>query len=284
MSESTPNLIRVEVNGVTLAVWEWPGREPCVVFTHGTGFHGRCWDNVIQRLPNRHCFALVARGHGRSSKPHPPYHWTAFSRDFVDLAAHLGISGAIGVGHSMGGHTITAAAAQRPETFCALLLADPIILEPRSYGTRAFDVTVVRTRRDRWPSPEAMFARFRGRPPFDRWQTEVLRDYCEYGILPSDGHFVLACPPEIEASIYHESKVPASNIYPEIAALTLPISVIRADRPRRPGVFDLSTSPTAPDLATYFANAQDELFEDCTHYIPQEAPERVAEKIASLLR
>jgi lipase len=128
-----------------------------------------------------------------------------------------------------------------------------------------------------------MIERYSGRLPFSRWHPQVLRDYCEFGILPRIGEFVLACPPDIEASIYRESKVPESNIYSEIARVAQPVMVIRAGRARRPGVFDLSTSPTAENLASYFAHSADKLFEDCTHYIPQEAPARVAEEISLLL-
>ena len=59
-----------------------------------------------------------------------------------------------------------------------------------------------------------MFERFHKRPPFDLWQPQVLRDYCEYGLLPDGDGFVLACPPEIEASIYQHSNAPDSNLYP----------------------------------------------------------------------
>ena len=51
-----------------------------------------------------------------------------------------------------------------------------------------------------------MFERFKDRLPFARWRPEILRDYCDYGVLPRDGQFVLACPPAVEASIYENSK------------------------------------------------------------------------------
>jgi pimeloyl-ACP methyl ester carboxylesterase len=108
----------------------------------------------------------------------------------------------------------------------------------------------------------------------------VLRDYCKFGILPRGDEFVLACPPDIEASIYHESRVSASNIYPEIERIRQPVTVVRAGKTRDPGVFDLSTSPTGPDLATHFPHARDMVFADCTHYIPMEAPDRVADLVA----
>src|SRR5882762_1615617 len=46
------------VNGVDVAVWEWTGEDPPVMFCHATGFHSRCWDQVKAQLPGRHCYAL----------------------------------------------------------------------------------------------------------------------------------------------------------------------------------------------------------------------------------
>src|SRR5712675_2409325 len=59
---------RFPVNGIEIALWEWPGADPAVFFCHATGFHARCWDQVVAHLPARHCYAIDARGHGHSSK------------------------------------------------------------------------------------------------------------------------------------------------------------------------------------------------------------------------
>lgn len=276
-----------ESGGVEIAAWEWPaassGNPPAILFAHATGFHGRAWDEVARRFPERRRIAVEIRGHGRSGKPAPPYAWRDFGSDIAAVAEALGIVGALGVGHSMGGHSTVCAAAFRPATYARLLLIDPTIFPPEAYGTPPGDASFIHKRKNLFHSAEEMIARFRNRLPFSRWHPQVLRDYCEFGILPRGDEFMLACPPEIEESIYHQSKVPQSNIYPEIARVELPVTVIRAGRPRRPGVFDLSTSPTAVNLASYFARGSDRVFEDCTHYIPQEAPARVAEEIALLL-
>src|SRR5437763_6036933 len=113
------------VRGVNLAVWDWPGAGPTILFAHATGFHGRCWDQVIRSLPGRRAIAVDLRGHGRSAKPAPPYRWRAFGHDLVEVARQLDLTGAVGVGHSMGGHSIALAAALLPRTFSALLLLDP---------------------------------------------------------------------------------------------------------------------------------------------------------------
>jgi lipase len=282
VTERSPELIQIEVDGVMLAVWEWPGEDPPLVFTHGSGFHGRCWDQVIRRLPNRRSLAVDARGHGRSAKPEPPYHWTTFADDLVAVVERLGLSGAIGVGHSMGGHTITSVAAQRPETFSALLLLDPTIWEPQLYGAKPLSTFIVRRRRDRWSSPEAMFESFRGRPPFSRWNLEVLQDYCDYGLLLHDGEYWVACPPNVEASAHECAKELEANIHPVIPSIACPVMVLRAGTSAR-RFFNPEPSPTDPQLAARFPNGRDIFLREQSHFIPMESPELVAEYICGML-
>lgn len=281
MDESrAPQLIKVQAGDQTLAVWDWPGTDPVLLFAHATSFHGRCWDTVIREFPERRCLAIDARGHGRSSKPAPPYHWGAFSRDLLALTEALGISGAIGIGHSMGGHTLPAVAATRPEVFSALVLADPTIRAPEAYLTPPIDVSFVRKRRARWSSPEEMYESFRGRPPFARWDPSVLRDYCEFGLLPRKGGWILACPPDVEASIYELSKEPETKLYDVVPSVSIPVVVLRAgygtDLP-------FSNSPTDPQLASRFQNGEDVLLRELTHFVPMEAPRVVADSIRQVL-
>ena len=276
---AAPNLELVSVNGQQLAVWDWPGEDPPVLFAHATGFHGRCWDRIIQAIPGRHAIAVDARGHGRSSKPEPPCHWRDFGRDLAAVAEHFSLRGALGVGHSSGGHMTVNAAAIRPETYSALLLLDPTIYPREEYGTPGPDAAFTLRRRAVWTSADEMFERFRGRHPFSLWQPEILRDYCDYGILPNGSGYVLACPPAIEASIYETSKAAEANLYPEIATIRQPVVVMRAGIPRTAGGFDLASSPTAPDLASKFLGGRDVLLEGCSHYIPMERPEQVVEEI-----
>ena len=90
-----------------------------------SGFHARCWDQVVAHLPGRQVFAIDMRGHGLSEKPPPPYPWRNFGLDVAAVAEELGLRGAVGVGHSKGGFAVTAAAARVPAAFSALLLVDP---------------------------------------------------------------------------------------------------------------------------------------------------------------
>jgi lipase len=280
--DRTPELKFVGEPGQELAVWEWPGEDPPFLLAHATGFHGRCWDRIIRMFPQRHCLAVDARGHGRSSQPGLPYHWRIFGRDLAAVAEHWDVRGAIGIGHSSGGHSTVQAAALRPPTYRALLLLDPTIFPQQYYGAEPPDASFTLRRRNLWASPDEMFERFKGRPPFAGWRPEILRDYCDYGVLPRNGEFVLACPPAVEASIYLNSKEPESNIYAEVAAIRHPVTVMRAGRERQPGAFDLGASPTAPDLASRFARGREVLLPGASHYIPMEEPEMVADEIRKL--
>jgi pimeloyl-ACP methyl ester carboxylesterase len=269
----------IAVNGVELALYEWPGQDPPVLLCHATGFHARCWDQIIAHLPGRHCYAMDTRGHGLSSKPAPPYAWRNFGDDAAALAEALGLSGAIGVGHSMGGHAVTLAAALRPESFSSLLLIDPVIRPRDSYVGPWREAHFVSKRRNRWASAQEMFDRFQDRPPFANWDRAVLRDYCDYGLLPDGDGFVLACPPAIEASIYENSPAPASNIYPEIETIRIPVRVVRAGKVSDPGDI-MGRSPTAPNLASSFQHGTDLCLAEYSHFIPMEAPALTAKLIA----
>ncbi len=270
------------VNGLEIALCEWPGEGPPLLFCHAAGFHARIWDQVIAHLPGRQCFAFDARGHGRSSQPAPPYIWRNFGADVAALADSLELSGAIGVGHSLGGHAITLGAALRPNAFARLLLMDPVIRPKDQYAGPNTEAGFVAKRRNHWNSAEQMFQHFENRPPFSLWSRAVLRDYCQYGLTPAGEAFVLACPPHVEASIYERSTAVESNIYPELETIQIPVHVVRSGR-HRDAVKLMKSSPTAPGLALSFTHGTDTCLEEHSHFIPMEAPELAAKLIVEAL-
>jgi len=280
----TPRLLNLSARGLDLAVWEWPGAGPPLLFAHATGFHGRCWDYIARRFPSHRRLAVDFRGHGRSSKPAPPYRWPEFAADLAAIAAILDLRAAVAIGHSMGGHSIVAATLQRPAAFSSLLLIDPTIFPPARYAGAPFDASFILRRRAAFHSPEEMFDRFRSRPPFASWHPDVLRDYCRFGLLPEEsGRFVLACPPAVEADVYSHSTAPEANLHALIPSIPQPVLVIRAGVVPRPGVFDLNSSPTAPDLAARFPHGRDMLLSGHNHFIPMESPDLVVDAIAGVI-
>lgn len=266
------------MNGQKLAVWERAGLGAPTLFVHATGFHARCWDQVIARVPPaRRLYTVDMRGHGLSSKPDPPYSWRRFGEDVAALSLALNLRGAIGVGHSMGGHSLVLAASLAPDAFSRLLLLDPVIM-PEEYYTGAARVPhFARKRRNRWSSTEEMFENFSTRPPFKDWEPAVLRDYCEHGLVDDGDDFVLACPPEVEGSIYENSSHPDASLYGVMRQLTAEVTVVRSNKSRMglEGPKDMTSSPTAPDLASRFRRGRDVVV-NFSHFIPMESPGVVA--------
>ena len=273
---------RLKVNGVDLTVWDWPGDDPPIFFCHGTGLHSRVWDQVIAQLGDHRALALDFRGHGRSAKASTPHYWRTFGEEAAGVAQALGLSGAIGVGHSMGAHALIVAAALHPEAFSALLLIDPVIRPQSAYVGPFKGAQFVTKRRNQWTSAEEMFESFANRRPFASWDRRVLRDYCEYGLLPADNGYVLACPPAIEAEIYENGALPNADVYREIASIQIPVHVARARPVRDPSDVMLG-SPTTPDLASRFARGTDLLLSEHSHFIPMEAPALTAKLIRDLI-
>lgn len=271
-----------------LVYFEWgtPGG-PQIVLVHATGFHARCWDQVVRALPpEMHVFAVDMRGHGRSEKV-APYTWDTFGTDLAELLEHLDIRDAVGVGHSMGGHCVTQVAATHPGMFSRLLLLDPVILPPEAYQVKRYSMLSgpedhpVAKRKGRWRDWQEMFERFEHRSPFSLWRREVLEDYCRYGVLPApDGDgWVLACPGIVEASIYLCNT--STDVYSELPKVTIPVLVVRARRrgPDDHDIMDFSLSPTWEALAEHFPNGKDVYLPRLTHFIPMQEPELVARLI-----
>jgi pimeloyl-ACP methyl ester carboxylesterase len=290
--ERAPELRRIPVDGAVLACFDWPAAARSnsssdgapVLFAHATGYHARVWDVIVRALPSRRVVAVDMRGHGRSDRT-PVVHWKVFGEDLAALVRALDLRGVVGVGHSMGGHALVDAAARCPERFARLALFDPVIASPEEYGegaalaARAGDTPHPTARRkSRFASPDEMFERFRARSPYAAFDPRTLRDYCEHGLLPAaDGDgYELACPPELEASIYRTART-NGGVLDSVRALALPVTVVRAKRPppvRDP--MDFSCSPTWPGLAAAFADGLDVHLAERTHFFPLESPELAA--------
>lgn len=274
---------RVAVNGVELALYEWPGEGPPILLAHANSFHGRCWDPVVAQLPGRRRIALDLRGHGRSDKPAPPYSWPDFGADLAALAEALDLRGALGVGHSLGGYATALAAALAPGRFAALLLIDPVIMPPEVYVGRLPGLHGAARRRSRWSSPQALYERLHTRPPFSSWEPAALHAYCDHGLLPDPAGegYVLACPPAVEAEIYHAAS--ERSPYAAIATVGIPVTVVRGHPYQLNPAENLAASPTYPGLAAAFPNGRDVHLVDHSHFIPMESPALVARMIAELM-
>ena len=136
-------------------------------------------------------------------------------------------------------------------------------------------------RRRRFDSPQAMFDRFTDRHPYSLFTKETLMNYCTFGLLPAEegAGFTLACPPEVEASVYMTSRTNV-QIHDCARQVQLPVFILRAPEGPREGMMDFSASPTWPELVTLFPNARERVLQNLTHFIPMQDPGLVARAIA----
>ena len=88
---------------------------------------------------------------------------------------------------------------------------------------------------------------------------------------------VLACPPAVEVSIYQIRRARIEHLRGG-GEIQQPFGDPRGTA-RKTGVFDLAASPTAPDLASRFANGREIVLPDASHFIAMEEPDLVAEQI-----
>jgi lipase len=278
-----PRLHKVRVNDVELAYFEWGAPQPdkpTLLFVHATGFHGRIWDRIIESFDGYHVLALEQRGHGRSEN-RIVERWQVFGEDMAAFLAELGLRRMIGIGHSMGGHALVDGAAMS-DAFARLVLMDPTIPAPETYTgpqpRMVFEggVHPIAKRKNNFSSPQEMAERLLQKGAYHLFERQMLDDYCEHGLIPTEsGEYQLACPPEVEASVYMAARGDG-GIYDNVRALEIPVLVLRAPPPSADKtVMDFSTSPTWPGLVNEFKHGREIYRPDCTHFIPMQIPDEV---------
>lgn len=256
-----------------------------VLFFHATGFHARVWDQVVARLPGKDIYLVDMPGHGLSDAPALPFRWDEAGALMARLVVELGLERITGIGHSMGGHVMLLAAADQPERFRQLLVLDPVVIPLKAIPfMNQFDTSALARRRNDWSGSDAFLEAYRERAPFDTWDPAVLRDYAAHALKAAgeDGRMVLACNPDLEASVYQNHG--AQVLHSRFADITCPVHIIRAkslgpgDKPT-----DFRLSPTAPTLVNKLSLATDEQHPEFTHFFPMEHPGWLAEQIAKRL-
>jgi pimeloyl-ACP methyl ester carboxylesterase len=289
---SDPKEHRLATPAGDICWFEWgePSDQPSVLLLHATGFHARLWDQVVAALPpGTHVIAPDHRGHGRSARPATLADWTATADALLPLIDRFADRRLVGCGHSMGGFALSRLAAERPNAFAHLLLIDPTIFDPAHYpadmGAPIADPSEhpVARRRNAWDGAAQMVAHFAARSPYSTWDPAVLADYCTFGLVPAATGvgYELACPPALEASVYQGAT--RANPHAWLTRIAAPVTLIRAKTGERAGTLDFSVSPTWPALGTALGAVRDEQWREHSHFIPMEAPQRLADLIAAAL-
>ncbi|WP_376792803.1 alpha/beta fold hydrolase [Thermoflexus sp.] len=268
---------------------DFGGEGPLIHLAVANGFPPGCYRPLMQ--------ALASAGHGVSLLPRPLWPdgesprrgitWYTLAEDLIEAFDALGWRGAIGIGHSMGGVITMVAAVRRPDLFRALVLMDPVLMDPKvlqlfrilralGLGARLHPLARrARRRRRVWPDREAAAVHLRSRPLFAAWHPDAFAGYLEEGLRPSrDGQVVLAYPPEWEVHIFVNVPHDAWRFVPHIPVPTLVL---------RGAATDTFTADSEGRFRRLKPDAQFEVIPG-GHLFPMERPEETAQVILRWIR
>ncbi len=261
-----------------VAVYDFGGEGPALLFAHATGFHAHLWLPVVDHLRDAfHCYAFDARGHGASpSPPDGDFDWQRFADDALAAGAGLGLSRPAAVGHSMGGAALLLAEEARPGSWSSLWLYEPVVFPPVEGPFRNPLAPQARRRKAWFPSRAAAVDNFSGKPPFDAFTPDALRLYVEHGFVDApDGGVTLACRPDDEAATYEHAA--AAGLWTALPTVTAPVHGVRGEGSDHP------PAQILPSVVDRLPRATLETMTGLGHFGPFEDPARVAASIRASL-
>lgn len=269
-------------DGVELAVHDFGGDGPTILFAHATGFHGLVWSPLIDHLLDRfHCVAVDFRGHGDSPAPqHGSFDWAGFADDteaVLDAIDHDPTTPLYGVGHSKGGAVLLLAEQRRPGTFAALWCFEPIVLDPeRRAQTRAIGdhplAVGARRRREVFASRHEAYDNYGSKPPLDILDPAVLRAYVDHGFADlDDGTVRLKCRSADEAAVYDNSV--SHEAFDHLHLVSCPVVVAAGE------IAEHTPATFAEPIAEALPHGRFEHYPHLGHFGPLQAPALMAQRI-----
>jgi pimeloyl-ACP methyl ester carboxylesterase len=255
-----------------------------VLFSHATGFHGRCFNSTAALLAeSAHCYSFDYRGYGDATLPHDwKVSWGGYGDDAQVAAQHAARNSgpSIAFGHSMGGAALVMAALREPELFRALVLFEPIIFPPmvRETGKAGAPSPLsqgARKRRATFASFDEAIANYSAKPPLNVFTPEVLSDYVRFGFNSNaDSTVSLKCQPEHEARTYESGAL--HETWNDLAKLRMPVWIVSG------AMIPMSPAEFAKPLADAIPGSTFVQWDDLGHFGPMQDPQRIAQLISSI--
>ncbi len=192
-----------------------PAVGPTLLLHHATGFTARTWSYIARALARDYVvYAFDARGHGKTEVSTDTPSWELYARDLVQVAQAIarrqGISQfAMGIGHSLGGAAMMAAAPRSEGLLSHLALIEPVVLpESARAGRTRFSVRT-RMRRQEFASIKEARLQLKEDPIYAAWNSEIFADYINSAFVEEAGGGVrLACSAQLEAKVYELGATP----------------------------------------------------------------------------
>ncbi len=171
----------VSANGLEVFYHRTGGDKPPMLLLHGYTDNGACWTPLAKVLQADYDIIMPdARGHGQTSGALGTLNTELLAQDTAAIIRALGLGKAIVFGHSMGGITALALAANDPDLVLAAVLEDPPFIEaenfvPSEEQIQNLEVEKIEKRAFRELPLEARIAR--GRADNPGWSDDELKPW-----------------------------------------------------------------------------------------------------------
>lgn len=266
-------------DGVELAVHDLGGDGPPLLIAHATGFLAAVYRPMAERLGDRfRCWGIDFRSHGDSAKA-DDLTWPRMAEDALAVVDALGLERPFAFGHSMGGAALTLAELDRPGTFRALYLYEPVLVPlgtfPQGDGDDNPMSAAARRRRPGFPSRDAAYENYAAKPPLNVLHPEALRAYVDDGFADIGDVVVLKCTPDDEAETFRGGG--RHNGFDRLGELTLPVTVAQGAVP------DPGPGMLAPSQAAAIPGGRHVVLDGLGHFGPVQDPDAVAASVTEAL-
>jgi pimeloyl-ACP methyl ester carboxylesterase len=251
-------------NGDVTLFYEDEGSGPPVLLVHGHTLDRRLWDPIMPSLvaAGLRVLRLDLRGHGLSSRPDFGYHPSHHASDVAAVLDAAAAGPVVGVGHSIGGAVLLEVAVTMPERLAGMVLVSPVMPE------RPFEPAFMDNLREvaRAIRSEGVPAAMAG--PWDRsplFEHSYRRPEIREAAAAITRDF-----PGAEYLATQRDRVERSWSLPDrLGEISLP-TVVAVGGKEMPGF-----RASAEEAAAGIPGARLEVFENCGHLLPLEAPERL---------
>jgi pimeloyl-ACP methyl ester carboxylesterase len=267
-------------DGEQVALHDFGGIGPPILFGHGNGLNAGMWVAAVPHLMDRyHCYGIDLRGHGRCRPVKPDYSVARqrFGEDVLTCVDQ--VDGPVRyAGHSLGGAAGIFATLARPDAFVAMWLFEPVLLpadiERPVGGPPSSLIEGARNRRMDFESVDDAVARFISKPPFAWCDPAAVRGYVEIGTYPTEDGVRLSCEASDEARVFGSSEPIDFAVLGDLSVSTVVAAGGDSDEAHA------IPARVAPLVADALGDATLERHDVLSHFGPMQAPKAMAKSIA----